>query len=178
MPQDTIESERLKLIPMNTSFITERYLAWLNDPEVYLFLETGGNYSMDDLRSYVNTAIEKKTLFWAIVQKDNGNHIGNIKIDPVNERHLTGEYGIMMGDKESWGKGFAHEATDALLKYCFQTLGLRKVLLGVVKDNDNAVKLYHRLGFITEGEFREHGFYNGKYCDTLRMAMFNAEFGK
>ena len=49
---------------------------------------------------------------------------------------------------------------------------IRKINLGVVKDNVSAVRLYKKLGFKTEGEFEAHGFYNGKYCNTLRMALF------
>ena len=171
-----IETERLILKPMDESFISEEYLSWMNDPEVYLYLETGGNYSMDELQEYVKQSVKKKTLFWAITIKENGKHIGNIKIDPISQRHGTGEYGILLGDRASWGKGYASEATSGLLNYCFETLGIRKINLGVVKDNVSAVRLYEKLGFKTEGEFEAHGFYNGKYCNTLRMAVFNPAF--
>lgn len=40
-------SERLVLIPMNESFCSDSYLSWLNDPEVYKYLESEGNYTMD-----------------------------------------------------------------------------------------------------------------------------------
>jgi ribosomal-protein-alanine N-acetyltransferase len=167
-----IETERLLLKPMNESFISEEYLSWMNDPEVYLYLDTGGDYSMNELQEYIKQSIKKKILFWAITVKDSGKHIGNIKIDPISQRHGTGEYGILLGDRAEWGKGYASEATDALLKYCFHTLRIRKINLGVVKDNVSAVRLYKKLGFKTEGEFEAHGFYNGKYCNTLRMALF------
>jgi RimJ/RimL family protein N-acetyltransferase len=35
------------------------------------------------------------------------------------------------------------------------------------------VKLYESLGFEVEGIYRMHGKYDGKYCDALRMALFN-----
>lgn len=161
---------------MDESFISEEYLSWMNDPEVFLYLETGGNYSMNELQEYVKLSVEKKILFWAITIKGSGKHIGNIKIDPVSQRHGTGEYGILLGNRAEWGKGYAAEATTGLIKYCFERLGIRKINLGVVKDNVGAVRLYERLGFKTEGEFVEHGFYNGKYCNTLRMAVFNSAF--
>ena len=44
------------------------------------------------------------------------DNIGNIKIDPINEIHKFGEYGILIGDKEYWGKGFAREASEEVLK--------------------------------------------------------------
>ena len=171
-----VETERSVVTPLNKSFISEEYVAWLNDPEVCIYLESGGNYTMLDLQEYVEQCIEKKVLFWAITLKENGKHIGNIKIDPISKRHGTGEYGILIGDRNTWGKGYAAEATIGILKYCFQELGLRKITLEVIKDNNNAVKLYKKLGFQTEGDLKEHGFYNGKLCDALRMAVFNTAF--
>ena len=31
------------------------------------------------------------------------------------------------------------------------------------------------LGFKTEGVYRMHGIYDGRFCDTLRMALFNLD---
>jgi ribosomal-protein-alanine N-acetyltransferase len=176
MSFSAIETERLVLQPMDESFISLDYLSWMNDPEVFLYLESGGNYSMNELQEYVKNSVQKKILFWAITIKYNGKHIGNIKIDPVSQRHGTGEYGIMLGDRDEWRKGYATEASIGLINYCFDVLGIRKINLGVVKDNESAVQLYEKLGFKTEGEFEAHGFYNGKYCNTLRMALFAPSF--
>lgn len=169
----TIETSRLLLKPMDTKFITESYLHWMNDMEVCKFLETSIPYSEVDLQDFVNQMIAKKVLFWVITLKHDGSHIGNIKIDPINKKHLIGEYGILMGDRNNWGKGFAREASQSVISYCFDTLNLRKITLGVIKDNIAAVKLYESLGFEVEGVYRMHGKYDGKYCDAIRMALFN-----
>jgi ribosomal-protein-alanine N-acetyltransferase len=81
-----------------------------------------------------------------------------------------------MGDKKEWGKGYAKEASKTIVDYCFGPAGIRKITLGVVEDNVNAVKLYEKLGFAVEGRYRKHGFYAGKFCNVLRMALFNPEF--
>lgn len=169
----TIETERLLLKPMHTKFITENYLHWMNDSDVCKFLETDIPYSEVELQDFVNSMIAKKILFWAITLKHNGSHIGNIKIDPINKKHLIGEYGILMGDRNNWGKGYAKEASKSVISYCFESLNLRKITLGVIKDNVAAVKLYESLGFEEEGIYRMHGIYAGKYCDAIRMALFN-----
>lgn len=169
----TIETERLLLKPMHTKFITESYLHWMNDLDVCKFLETEIPYSEVKLKDFVNSMIAKKILFWAITLKHDGSHIGNIKIDPINKRNQIGEYGILMGDKQNWGKGYAKEASIAVINYFFNKLGLRKITLGVIKDNIAAVKLYESLGFEVEGIYRMHGKYDGKYCDAIRMALFN-----
>jgi ribosomal-protein-alanine N-acetyltransferase len=169
----TIETERLLLKPMHTKFITDSYLHWMNDLDVCKFLETAIPYSEFELQDFVNSMIAKKIFFWAITLKQNDLHIGNIKIDPINHKHQIGEYGILMGDKNNWGKGFAKEASKVVIDYCFNVIGLRKITLGVIKDNVAAVKLYESLGFEVEGIYRMHGIYGGKYCDAIRMALFN-----
>jgi ribosomal-protein-alanine N-acetyltransferase len=169
----TIETERLLLKPMHANFITESYLHWMNDLDVCKFLETAIPYTEVELQDFVNSMIAKKILFWAITLKHDGLHIGNIKIDPINKKHLTGEYGILLGDRNNWGKGFAKEASQVVIDYCFNVIGLRKITLGVIKDNFDAVKLYVSLGFQEEGIYRMHGIYAGKYCDAIRMALFN-----
>jgi len=170
-----LHTERLELLPLTESFCSEKYVDWLNDSEVYAYLETGGDYSLEKLREYLSEAEKKDIFFWAITIKSSGKHIGNIKIDPLNNRHQLGEYAIMMGDRSEWRKGYANEASEAVINYCFRTLHLRKITLGVVEDNVTAVSLYQKLGFITEGVYKKHGIYRGKYCNALRMALFNPQ---
>jgi RimJ/RimL family protein N-acetyltransferase len=171
-----LQSERLYYKPLSLEHASEEYVRWMNDPDVYRFLETGGDYTMEKLVDYL-TGVEanKDILFWAIHLKENNKHIGNIKIDPVNKRHGLGEYGILMGDSSEWGKGYAAEASITIIRYCFEQLRLRKITLGVVKENTGAVALYEKLGFKTEGVYIKHGLYNGRYHDVLRMALFHPE---
>jgi [ribosomal protein S5]-alanine N-acetyltransferase len=158
------------------SFCTQQYVDWMNDPEVYMYLDTQGGYSIDKLQRYIADVEKKDILFWAITVNESGKHTGNIKIDPVNTIQGLGEYGIMMGERSEWGKGYAKEASQLVITYCFDVLQLRKITLGVIEDNTAAVKLYESLGFVTEGVYRYHGKYAGKYCHDLRMALFNSNF--
>jgi len=170
-----IETERLILDPISVKYCNDKYLGWLNNEEIYQYLDSGGNYTQNDLFDYLTLNTKVPILFWAIIVKESNKHIGNIKIDPINQRNKIGEYGILIGDQEYWGKGYSKEASIAVINYCFKQIGLRKICLGVIKDNKPAVKLYENLGFITEGISHMHGIYGGKYCDALRMAIFNNE---
>ncbi|HRZ78149.1 MAG TPA: GNAT family N-acetyltransferase, partial [Bacteroidales bacterium] len=144
MKAPALESPRLMYKPLGLGHCTDQYVGWLNDPEVYRYLETGGNYTLDMLRDYLEGVERTEILFWAIHLKENGKHIGNIKIDPVNWKHGFAEYGIMMGERAEWGKGYAHEATRRILDFCFQEVMLRKITLGVVEDNAGAYGLYRK----------------------------------
>ena len=99
----TLNSERLRLRPLNLTHCTTEYVAWMNNHEVFRYLETDGNYKIEDLRKYLETVeANDSMLFWAIHLKFNNKHIGNIKIDPINKRNGLGEYGILMGNRLKW----------------------------------------------------------------------------
>ncbi len=174
MRAPVLHSARLVFKPLSVAHLSEQYVAWMNDKEVIRYLESGGDYTLDKLRSFLQDVEKKEILFWAIHLKDSDKHIGNIKVDPLSLKNGLGEYGIMMGDREEWGKGYAREASGRIVRFCFDEIGLRKITLGVVENNEQAVKLYKNMGFEIEGVYRKHGFYEGTLCNVLRMALFNA----
>lgn len=170
-----LKSERLILKPLNLDFLSQDYVDWLNDKEVNKYLESGGDYDISKLKDYLRY-IEKNNIYSWAVTLINGKHIGNIKIDPINLKHSNAEYGIMMGDKNEWGKGYAKEVSKLVIDYCFKTLKLRKITLGVIEKNQRAINLYLSLKFKVEGKLIDHVKHNGIYCNVLRMAIFNDKF--
>ena len=166
-----LASERLVFKRLSMDHISAEYLSWLNDPKVNVFLETKGDYTMDLLKTYIEEQYKNEVFFWAIHLKDSNKHIGNIKIDPINNKLNSGEYGILMGDHSNWGKGYAKEASIRILKYCFEELKLSKITLGVIQDNVNAVKLYEKIGFAIDEVKKDVGVYNKKLSNSLRMSL-------
>lgn len=170
-------TERLCLEPLRLKHATQKYVSWLNDPEVYKYLESRGGQTINTLKEFVNHQVTNKVYIWAIIDKSLNQHIGNIKIDPINYTHKFGEYGILIGDKAYWGKGFAREASKAVLNYFFSHNNyLRKINLGVVKNNVDAINLYNKLGFKKEGYLQRHLVYDGSEEDVIRMAIFREDF--
>ena len=171
-----LESSKLIYKPLGLQHLSEKYVEWMNNPKVTKYLETGGNYTLEKLKDFLGEVEKRPQYFWAIHLKSNDNHIGNIKIDPINVRHGFGEYGIMMGDVEEWNKGYAREASINIIDYCFETLNLRKINLGVFEENEAAISLYLKLGFVLEGKLMHHALVEGKYLNVLRFALFNKKY--
>jgi len=130
-----------------------------NDEEVNRFLDTGDNYTKEMLIDHLKNVAELDIYYWAIHIKINGLHIGNIKIDPIYQRHGLAEYSIMMGRKTEWGKGYAKEASTKIIDFRFKELKIRKLTLGVVADHKSAVNLYKGLAFQVEGIHKYTGFF-------------------
>lgn len=174
-----IETARLQLYKVTKEHCDVNYLRWLHDSEVNKYLETG-NYpsTIDGLVNFIESVNKKEVLFLAIHKKDDGKYIGNIKIDNINRLYGLAEYGILLGEKSEWGKGFAKEATIAVLKHCFLRLNLRKIMLGVIGENANAHNMYKKLKFQKEGCYKKHVYRDGHYIDIVRMAIFKDDFIK
>ena len=168
-----LESERLYYEVLSTKHLSMAYVNWLNDTKVNKYLESGGDYTLHKLESFLIEQEQKNILFWAINVKDTQKHIGNIKIDPINVENNSGEYGILMGDSNEWGKGYAKEASKAIMDYCFNELKFSKITLGVIDENRSAVKLYETLGFETESIIENVGIYDKKMCNSIRMVKEN-----
>ena len=171
-----LESERLIFKRMSLQHATKDYVNWINDPEVNMYLETRGNYTLDLLTSYIKEQYKADIYFWAIHLKNSNKHIGNIKIAPINLKTNSGDYGILMGDKLNWGKGYAKEATIRIIEYCFSDIKLSKINLGVIEDNVVAVNLYKKIGFKIDGVQKDIGVYNHKLSNALSMSLHVENF--
>lgn len=64
-------------------------------------------------------------------------------------------YRIVIGEKDSWGRGLGTEATRLVLEEAFEVLGFSEVRLEVFGHNERALKAYERVGFHITGEHSE-----------------------
>ncbi|MBM3943933.1 MAG: GNAT family N-acetyltransferase, partial [SAR202 cluster bacterium] len=76
-----------------------------------------------------------------------GKHIGNCMFYDIDLRRGETELGIMIGDREYWGKGYGADAVGTLLEYIFTTTSLTRVYLHTLDWNHRARKSFERAGF-------------------------------
>ena len=171
-----LEGTAVVLKPLSLADVTARYLSWLHNDAVMSGIATSG-YTMENLRSYVAEKTGRAdVVFYAIRDKATDVHIGNVKLDFHDSRANVSELGLLIGDKDFWGKGVGYEACSLLMRYGFSTLGLRKIYLAVYENNPGAKRLYEKLGFRLEGTLRKHVWAAGDFRDKYLMGIFNDEF--
>lgn len=76
----------------------------------------------------------------------------------------------MMVHDEWQGQGIGRALLGAVLDLADNWLGLSRVSLAVLEDQDHAIRLYKSFGFEVEGRLRADVFRNGGYADALAMA--------
>ena len=83
-------------------------------------------------------------------------------------RHCGG-IGIMV-DKDCWGMGVGSALMEKLLDMADNWLMLVRVELTVYSDNERAIHLYEKYGFVKEGIKRKAAISRGQYKDEIIMA--------
>ena len=142
-----IEGERVYIRELTENDATERYCKWLNDPVVNKYLETR-EATIEDLKEYIKSRKKSPNcLFFGIFLKENNKHIGNVKLEPIDFEKKISDFGMMIGEKEYWGKGIGTEVTQLVINYAFNELNLKKIRLGVIPENIPARKVYEKVGF-------------------------------
>lgn len=115
---------------------------------------------------------------FVLIKKDAGTKIGTIGLSSIDYKNQKAEYGILLGEAHEHGKGFAKEASIAIIDYAFFELNIQKIKLSVLSDNKNAIYLYRNLGFKEEGILRKEVYKNNVYKDVIVMALFKEDWMK
>ncbi|MHB1575744.1 MAG: GNAT family N-acetyltransferase [Candidatus Dormibacteria bacterium] len=102
---------------------------------------------------------------------DDDRLLGFVAVCGIEWVNRHGWVAIGIGDPAERGRGVGAEAMSLVLKYAFHELGLHRVSLDVIADNQAAIALYRNLGFIEEGRLRERVLRDGKRVDLLYMGM-------
>ena len=82
----------------------------------------------------------------------------------------TGEFGVSVL-RAWWGRGVARALLDEMLAWARRSGVVRKINLRVRPDNERAVRLYERLGFVPEGLVTRDMLIDGTIHDSLLMGL-------
>jgi RimJ/RimL family protein N-acetyltransferase len=153
------------------------FVRWFNDPEVRQYLAMYMPMSMAEEEKWFERQLEDQDGRVFAIETEDGAHIGNIGLHSIDWKNRRAYLGIVIGEKEYWGKGYGSDAIRTLLGFAFGEMNLHRVYLTVYAYNERAIRCYEKCGFQHEGRLREARFGDGRYHDELMMAILRKEFG-
>jgi RimJ/RimL family protein N-acetyltransferase len=150
---------------------------WMNDHEVTRNLRRYLPLSLREEEAFIEKLGKDEHGFVVgIASRETDRLLGGTGLHQIDFRNRHAQFGIFIGDNAEWGKGYGTEATWLMVKYAFETLNLNRVWLHVYEDNQRGIRAYEKVGFRQEGVLRQDTFRDGRYWNTIVMAVLRDEW--
>ncbi len=169
------QGERVRLIPSERSLHLENALRWFNDPEIVGTIEINWGVTRrqeEEFFEHVETRRETD-LHWAI-HDESDHHIGFIGLHAIHWRHRTATGGLLIGERDAWGKGYATEAVRVRHRIAFDELGLHRIEGHTI--NPAMCRVYDKCGYHREGTARQKLWRHGRWHDAALFAILDADY--
>lgn len=174
----TIETERLILRRFELSDVSDVHSLWASLPEVQLEYGEPVYETEEDVRKLLETYIgrydEPYRFRWAIIEKACGKCIGQVAYFFVDARNHFAEIEYCISPSYQ-NRGYATEATKAVIDFGFDKIGLHKVQICRRANNVRSGRVIDKCGFHFDGALRDYFYFNGEYVDRLFYSILENE---
>jgi len=157
------------------------YYRWINDFEVTrYYLDTPRPQTLEERAAWYErmSAGNQHDIDFLIYELATMRPIGRVGLEEISYQHRRASFGILIGEKDCWGKGYGTEATRLTLDYGFRLLGLHNIMLSVSSANTAAIRAYKRAGFQVIGVRREWRRDGDAVLDNIFMDCLATEFDR
>ena len=173
-----IETERLLLREFRYSDTESMMRNWISDDEVQAMYGEPSYKTKEEVISLLDEYIGRNQsgyyYRWAVIEKESEECIGQIAYFLVSSDNRFAEIEYCIG-KAFQHKGYATEATKAVINYGFDRIGLNKVQICVRPSNIASFKVIEKCGFMKDGILRQYFFMNGAYEDRMYFSILRDE---
>ncbi len=152
------------------------FVRWLNDPEVRQYLEMYLPMSRAEEEQWFEAYLKNSSSRIFAIETEDGESIGNVGLHEIDWKNRSASLGIVIAEKEYWGRGYGSDAIVALVDFAFREMNLHRIQLSVYEFNQRAKRCYEKCGFHEEGRAREAFYSDGRYHDSLLMAILRHEY--
>ncbi len=172
-PRQTIETERLLLIPYQQKYAREYFtLIQKNKDRLKDSFPTilRSTTSEQDTYHFIEQKIvdwnKNKAYAFLILEKSSNQLTGHFNIKELNWKKREADIGYFI-DADFEGKGMMTEAVQAVLQTCFIQIQLQRLTAKVATTNNASVHVLEKVGMKYEGAFfRDFSTYDNKLSDT------------
>jgi RimJ/RimL family protein N-acetyltransferase len=149
---------------------------WFNDPDVTRFLLRRQPMSVHAEEEFLRRIpANDNDVILGIALRETDALIGTVGLHP-EYRCRSARFGITLGDKSVWDKGYGTTVTRLMVAYAFDTLNMNRVWLHVYEYNPRGQRVYEKVGFRVEGRLRQETYRDGRYWDVIAMGLLREEW--
>jgi ribosomal-protein-alanine N-acetyltransferase len=169
-------------LPLNTDLvslrlftrtdISEQYISWLNDIDVVKYSNQKFiKHTTESCINFFDGFENSPSLFIAIEDALSDNVIGTLTIH-CSRPHNTADVGILLGNKDYWGKGYAKQAWCSVVDLLSDVINIRKVTAGTLACNLPMIGLMKASDMKLDGIRLGQELVDGQPMDIVYYARF------
>jgi [ribosomal protein S5]-alanine N-acetyltransferase len=153
-----------------------------SDPEVMKYDGATTMPSLYEAENFIkvfsnpNSIYQTASIRWAVIEKKTNRFIGTCGFKEWNQLSQKAEIGTDLA-KAFWNKGFASEILTTLIPFGFYKMHLNRITALTNPKNYAATKVLMKHGFQKEGYLRDFEKWNGKFVDTIILAILRKDYG-
>lgn len=153
---------------------TDRIVTWRNQDFVRRNFIYQQDFTREGHEKWIRTMIDTGlAVQFMICIGEEQRPVGSVYLRDIDRIHKKAEYGIFIGEKDAWGRGYGTWAAKKMIDYAFEKEGLHKLMLRVLAENHGAIRSYEKAGFVQEAYLRDEVFLEGHYRDVIYMSVIN-----
>jgi RimJ/RimL family protein N-acetyltransferase len=145
------------------------------DPEIAVLLRHDlSPLTPIQARGYFDSIVmpaSHRGLCWAIVERESDRLVGSTALVDLEDSTGSALFRIVIGEKDSWNRGYGTEATSLVLELAFRQHNRQRVNLEVFSHNPRAQKAYFRAGFHRTGQHSEWVSRAHRQIDVIEMSI-------
>lgn len=170
-----IDGDIVSLRPFLESDISNIIVSWLNDKEVVKYSNQRFlNHTHETCLNYLKSFSNTQNIYWAIEDKKTKELYGSITAY-IQDNHGTADIGLMVGNRNAWGRGIGFEAWMLMMDFLFKQRNIRKVTGGALRDNFGMIRIMEKATMTHEATREKHELLNGKPEDILYFYKFSSD---
>jgi diamine N-acetyltransferase len=167
-----IVGERIGLGPASRSQLPN-YQRWFND---FGTIRTQGDplpapRTLEEISSWYDgeMSCNPRRAWFSAYALDSLQHIGFVELHHIDHRNRTATMSMMVGEPGARGKGYGSEMASLIVRYGFETLGLRNIALEVYEFNLAGQRVYEKAGFREFARRHQAHMMGGRLWDIVLM---------
>lgn len=173
-----IKGSKIVLRPITESDYYILY-SWRNDTEsLYLWSHPRRLVSFPEYANSLEKSLHTDVNIWLVItEKDSEKPIGFVY--SYDTKSWDGHtFLAMFISSEFRGKEYGLEAGALFVRYLMDYFPLKKIYADIFEFNPISQSFVTEYGFIEEGFFPSHRYYQGKYWGMRRLALYRESWEK
>lgn len=167
---------KIKLTPFVKEDIQPLF-RWINDAETVRYNNAYKPVTWDShITWFENLGKDTSRAIFAIRAAEDERLVGTVQLCGIHPVYRSAELSIRIGELSDRNQGFGTMAVKLAVTFGFNDLNLERIYLHVFADNEAALKVYKKIGFVEEGRLKKAAFINGKWVDVIPMALLRENY--